>query len=99
MASGEMTGRERLFAAIRHEEPDRVPVSPRYAAWFLSEYGSRSLEEHLSLLPDLDFISHFLVPSSDLFSLLTAGSCISDISANLALRDLLISVISSKSST
>jgi len=32
-----MTSRERLLAAIRHQEPDRVPVSPRIGA-FLNEY-------------------------------------------------------------
>jgi uroporphyrinogen decarboxylase len=56
MAKAEMTGKERILAAIRHEEPDRVPISPRYAAWFLSEYGRRSLEEHLALLPYHDFM-------------------------------------------
>lgn len=52
----QMTGKERILAAVRHEEPDRVPISPRYSAWFLSEYGRRPLEDHLSLLPDLDFM-------------------------------------------
>jgi len=49
-----MTGRERLLAAIRHEEPDRVPVSPRVAAWLQAEYGSSSLATQLSELPDMD---------------------------------------------
>lgn len=43
----EMTSRERLLAAIRHEEPDRVPVSPRIAAWLLEHYGDASFETHL----------------------------------------------------
>ena len=32
-----MTGRERLLATIRHEEPDRVPISPRVQAWQKAE--------------------------------------------------------------
>jgi hypothetical protein len=39
----EMTGRERILATIRHQEPDRVPVSPRIWAWLVSEYGDESL--------------------------------------------------------
>ncbi len=56
MAKAEMTGRERLLATIAHEEPDRVPISPRYSAWLISEYGSLSLAQQLEMLPDLDFM-------------------------------------------
>lgn len=42
-----MTGRERILAAIRHEEPDRVPVAPRMWAWMLEYYGDASLATHL----------------------------------------------------
>lgn len=56
MPKSEMTGRERLLAAIHHQEPDRVPISPRYAVWFQVTYGPRPLEQHLTLLPHLDFM-------------------------------------------
>ncbi|MFH1568920.1 MAG: uroporphyrinogen decarboxylase family protein [Gemmatimonadota bacterium] len=49
-----MTGRERLLAAIRHEEPDRVPVSPRIQAWMRAELGDSSLATLLRELPDID---------------------------------------------
>jgi len=47
MADTEMTGRERLLSAIRHEPPDRVPVSPRIWAWLLDHYGDASLQTYL----------------------------------------------------
>ncbi len=59
MPRAQMTGRERLLAAIRHEEPDRVPISPRYAVWFKVTYGDQPLERHLELLPHLD-VMHIL---------------------------------------
>ncbi len=34
-----MTSRERLLAAIRHQEPDRVPISPRIGAFLVDYYG------------------------------------------------------------
>jgi uroporphyrinogen decarboxylase len=43
----EMTSRERLLAAIHHQEGDRVPVSPRIAAWLLEYYGDASFETHV----------------------------------------------------
>ncbi len=49
-----MTGRERILAAIRHEEADRVPIAPRVWAWLIGEYGSQDLAMHLRVLPDLD---------------------------------------------
>jgi hypothetical protein len=42
-----MTSRERLLASIRHEEPDRVPVSPRIHAWLGEYYGDASLSTYL----------------------------------------------------
>jgi len=54
MANAEMTGRERIMTTIRHEEPDRVPVSPRVAAWLQAEYGDASLATQLEKLPDMD---------------------------------------------
>jgi len=54
MTGAAMTGRERLLAAIRHEEGDRVPVSPRVAAWLQAEYGDTSLACQMRELPDMD---------------------------------------------
>ena len=51
-----MTGRERLLATIRHEEPDRVPVSPRVQAWLRAEHGDSSLATQLRVLPDIDLM-------------------------------------------
>lgn len=39
-----MTSRERLLAAIRHEQPDRVPIAPRNWAFILGKYGNCDLE-------------------------------------------------------
>lgn len=49
-----MTGRERLLAAIRHEEADRVPISPRISIWMQAELGSSSLATMLNELPAVD---------------------------------------------
>jgi len=54
MPKPEMTGRERLLVAIRHKDPDRVPISPRVGAWLQAEYGDTSLAAHLDKLPDMD---------------------------------------------
>ena len=54
MSKPSMTGRERILATIRHQEPDRVPISPRIWAWLLAEYGGYDLATHLRELPDLD---------------------------------------------
>lgn len=51
-----MTGRERILTAIAHQEPDRVPVSPRYSAWMTAEYGHWTLATALEKLPDVDFM-------------------------------------------
>jgi len=50
-----MTCKERLLAAIRHEEPDLVPVSPRTWAWELEYYGSESWLYHLRAAREFDF--------------------------------------------
>ena len=49
-----MTGRQRILAAIRHEEPDRVPIAPRVWAWLMAEHGAQDLATHLRVFPDLD---------------------------------------------
>jgi len=45
MAKAEMTGKERLMATVRHEEPDRVPICPRIQFAWLDPDGSHRLEE------------------------------------------------------
>lgn len=49
-----MTGRQRLMATIRHEEPDRVPVAPRVQAWLRAEHGDSCLATQLRVLPEID---------------------------------------------
>ncbi len=49
-----MSGRERILATIRHEEPDRVPIAPRVWAWLIAEHGSQDLTTHMRVFPDLD---------------------------------------------
>ena len=56
MPRAQMTSRERILAAIRHEEPDRVPISPRVGAWMVAEYADTSLARQLEVLPDMDFM-------------------------------------------
>lgn len=54
----QMAGRERIYAAINHQEPDRVPISPRYGAWLISEYGRGVPLERVrdEIFPHLDFM-------------------------------------------
>ena len=49
-----MTGRERILATVRHQEPDRVPVSPRVGAWLMAEFGDAELATQMAKLPDID---------------------------------------------
>ena len=56
MPRAEMTGRERIMTTLAHEEPDRVPISPRVGAWMTAQYGDSSLEKTLEVLPDMDFM-------------------------------------------
>ena len=53
--TAQMTGRERLLAAIRHEEPDRVPISPRIGAFLSVYYGSSSWMHHLRAAQEFGF--------------------------------------------
>jgi Uroporphyrinogen decarboxylase (URO-D) len=53
--TAQMTGRERLLAAIRHQEPDRVPISPRIAAFLSVYYGSSSWMHHLKAAQEFGF--------------------------------------------
>lgn len=63
MSRAQMTSRERIFTAIRHEEPDRVPISPRVGAWMVAEYDDAGLAKQLEVLPDMDFM-HILGEST-----------------------------------
>jgi uroporphyrinogen-III decarboxylase len=50
-----MTARQRLLTAIRHSEPDYVPVGPRVWAWVLEHYGSCSWLHVLRAAGEFDF--------------------------------------------
>ncbi|MGD9494671.1 MAG: uroporphyrinogen decarboxylase family protein [Armatimonadota bacterium] len=56
MSRTQMTSRERILTTIRHEEPDRVPISPRVGAWMVAQYGQGGLAKELEVLPDMDFM-------------------------------------------
>lgn len=47
MSTQEMSSRERLLAAYRHEPVDRIPCSPRIAVWLKEYYGNYELATHL----------------------------------------------------
>ena len=53
--AAQMTSCERLLAAIHHEEPDRVPVSPRIGAYLTVTYGSSSWMHHLKAAREFGF--------------------------------------------
>jgi uroporphyrinogen decarboxylase len=58
-----MTSKERLLAAIRHQEADRVPISPRIAVFLASHYGSSSWMSHLKAAQDFGFDIYMPVAS------------------------------------
>ncbi len=51
-----MTSRERLLAAIHHQEPDRVPVSPRLFAWLWGNCGNIEPETIWNHFPQVDLM-------------------------------------------
>jgi len=53
--AAEMTGRERILAAMRREIPDRVPVSPRIGVYLAAYYGSSSLARHIQAAQEFGF--------------------------------------------
>jgi len=53
--TAEMTGRQRLLAAMRREIPDRVPISPRIGAWLSSYYGGSSWLHHVKAAKEFGF--------------------------------------------
>jgi hypothetical protein len=56
MSRAEMTSRERLLAAIHHQEPDRVPVSPRLFAWLWGNCGNIEPETIWNHFPQVDLM-------------------------------------------
>jgi len=57
----EMTSRERLLAAYRHEPVDRVPCSPRVWAWMKDFYGDQSITTLLRMADEFGFDPHVTV--------------------------------------
>jgi uroporphyrinogen-III decarboxylase len=53
-----MTCRQRLLAAINHQEVDRVPCSPRIWAVLLERYGAEDYAAHLKAAADFGFDPH-----------------------------------------
>lgn len=49
-----MTSKQRLLAAIAHQEGDRVPVSPRMPIWVAGKYNSYSWVQQLKLQAEFD---------------------------------------------
>ena len=45
-----MTSKQRLLAAIAHQEPDRVPIAPRMHIWAASHYGSHHWLRQLAVI-------------------------------------------------
>ena len=51
----EMTSKQRLLAAIHHQEADRVPVSPRIGAFLPQHYGHSGWLYDLKAAREFDF--------------------------------------------
>jgi len=69
-----MTGRERLLATVRHEEPDRVPICPRIQWTWLDPDQTHGLEETYSPAIDpMEILSsrtpNYLVSYPDTYNL------------------------------
>jgi hypothetical protein len=60
----EMTPRQRLLATIHHQEPDRVPISPRLAYWLAVQYGGGDWLDQLRAQQELglDSFIHVWAP-------------------------------------
>ena len=50
-----MSSRQRLLAAIRGEQPDRVPIAPRLHPFLLERYGCACWLHHLEAQKEFDF--------------------------------------------
>jgi len=58
-----MTSKQRLMAAIRHEEVDYVPCSPRIWAWLKEYYGNSDWKTHLHAAKEFDFDPTIIISS------------------------------------
>ena len=59
----EMTSRERLLAAAKHEETDRVPIVPRYHNYCIEKYGDHLVENQLKINDEFGWDNYIAVPS------------------------------------
>ncbi|MDD5482947.1 MAG: uroporphyrinogen decarboxylase family protein [Kiritimatiellae bacterium] len=50
-----MSSKERILAAVKHQEIDYVPVAPRIWAWFLEYYGKCGWQTYLRAAEEFDF--------------------------------------------
>ncbi|MBD3292735.1 MAG: hypothetical protein GF393_07395 [Armatimonadia bacterium] len=87
MPRAEMTGRERILTAIRHEEPDRVPISPRVSVWVTSVYGDATLERQMEVFPEMDFMYIIGEPTANYVYGAYEQYDIPDVEADITRRD------------
>lgn len=53
-----MTPRERILAAIKHEEVDRIPCAPRIGTFLRSYYGDAGIDAHIRAAEEFGFDIH-----------------------------------------
>lgn len=58
-----MTSRQRFVAAVRHEEVDFVPCSPRIWAWLKDYYGNSNWKTYLRAASEFDFDPYITIGS------------------------------------
>ena len=58
-----MTSRERLLSTIRHEEPDRVPIVPRYHSYSMKRYGDHLVDNQVKMCREFNWDLYIVVPS------------------------------------
>ncbi len=61
--AAEMTSIERLLAAVKHEEADRVPIVPRYHAYCIEKYSDHLVENQLKINSEYGWDNYIAVPS------------------------------------
>ena len=54
----EMTSRQRLLAAYKHQPVDRIPCSPRVSAWMREYYGAADYKTVLRMADEFGFDAH-----------------------------------------
>ena len=87
MPRAEMTSRERILTTIRHEEPDRVPISPRVGAWMSAEYQDTGLAKQMEVLPHMDFMHIIGEPTANYVYAAYEEFDIPDVEADITRRD------------